>query len=77
MDWGGITSTERTPLVVIDGNLNAVHYRDEIYQAHVIPFVHGQQCHTTLQQDNAKPHVAWVVMDFSSAAEHWQRWIRR
>ncbi len=64
MVWGGITSTGRTPLVVIDGNLNAVRYRDEIIQPHVIPFVQGQQRHITLQQDNARPHVARVVRDF-------------
>ena len=63
MVWGGITSTGRTPLVVINGHLNAVRYRDEIILPYVIPFVQGQQCHIKLQQDNARPHVAWVVRD--------------
>ena len=62
VSWFGVASHQ--PLVVIDGNLNATHYHDEIYQAHVIPFVQGQQRHITLQQDNAKPHIARVVMDF-------------
>lgn len=62
MVWGGITANARTPLVVIDGNLTGARYRDEILQAHVIPFV--QQHHVTLQHDNARPHVARVVTDF-------------
>ncbi|XP_041364110.1 uncharacterized protein LOC121379532 [Gigantopelta aegis] len=60
MVWGGITLNGRTPIVVIDGNLKAVCYRDDITQAHVIPFVQGQQRHIMLQQDNARPHVARV-----------------
>ena len=63
MVWGGITSTGRKPLVIINGNLNAVRYRDEIIRPQVIPFVQGQQRHITLQQDNSKPHVARVVRD--------------
>ena len=50
--------------MVINGNLNAVRYRDEIIRPHVILFVQGQQRHITLQQDNAIPHVARVVRDF-------------
>lgn len=64
MVWGGITATGRTPLVVVNGNLNAVRYRDEILQTHVIPFINAQQRHITFQQDNARPHVARVVQDF-------------
>jgi hypothetical protein len=30
MKWGGRSHVERTDLKVIDGNLNAVRYRDEI-----------------------------------------------
>ena len=52
----------RMPLVVINGNLTGAHYRDEILQAHVVPFV--RQHAVTLQHDNARPHVARVVTDF-------------
>ena len=48
MVWGGITGNAR--------------YRDEILQAHVVPFV--RQHAVTLRHDNAKPHVARVVTDF-------------
>ena len=62
MVWGGITGNSRTPLVVINGNLTGARYRDEILQAHVVPFV--RQHAVTLQHDNARPHVARVVTDF-------------
>ena len=62
MVWGGITGNARTPLVVINGNLTSARYRDEILQAHVVPFV--RQHAVTLQHDNARPHVAHVVTDF-------------
>ena len=62
MVWGGITGNARTPLVVINRNLTGARYRDEILQAHVVPFV--RQHAVTLQHDNARPHVARVVNDF-------------
>ena len=60
--WGGISSRGRTALVVVDGTLTGIRYRDEIIQPHVLPFV--QQRDAMLQQDNARPHVARVVTDF-------------
>ena len=62
MVWGRITGNARTPLVAINGNLTGARYRDEILQAHVVPFV--LQHAVTLQHDNARPHVARVVIDF-------------
>ena len=44
--------------------MNTTRYRDEIIQVHVIPFVQVQQCNITIQQDNSRPHVARVAMDF-------------
>lgn len=40
VSWCRVT-TERTPLITINGNLNAVRYRDEIIQANIITFVQG------------------------------------
>ncbi len=62
MVWGGICHGRKTPLVVIDGTLTAARYRDVILQPVVLPFV--QQHHVTLQQDNARAHVARLSMDF-------------
>jgi hypothetical protein len=37
--WGGITEHDRTPLVVVTGNLTGIRYRDEIVQRYVIMFI--------------------------------------
>ena len=62
MVWGGISPGLKSQLVVIDGNLMAARYRDEILRPHVIPFL--QQHYLTLQQDNARPHVARICQVF-------------
>jgi hypothetical protein len=43
MVWGGITARNRAQLVIIDGNLNAATYRDEVLAPVVVPFLqrHG------------------------------------
>ena len=48
--------------MVVDGTLTGIRYREEIIRPHVLPFV--QKHNATLQQDNARPHVALVVTDF-------------
>lgn len=63
MVWGGITSTGRTSLVVLDGTLTGARYRDEILRTHVIPFLQNHR-DVTLQQDNARPHIARVAREF-------------
>ena len=62
MVWGGILSRGRTALVVVDSTLTGIRYRGEIIRPRVLPFV--QQHNATLQQDNARPHVALVVTNF-------------
>ena len=62
MIWAGINSRHKTDLVFINGRLTGVRYRDEILTRHVVPFIrrHGG----VFQQDNARPHVARVCIDF-------------
>ena len=62
MVCGGISHGLKSQLVVVDGNLTAARYRDEILRPHVIPFL--QQHNLTLQQDNARPHVARICQVF-------------
>jgi hypothetical protein len=52
---------QRTPLVVVAGNLTGIRYWDEIVQPYVIPLIQAQATNVTFQQDNARPHVARVV----------------
>ena len=58
MVWGCITAHGRTPLVVVAGKLTGIHYRDEIVQPFVIPFIQARANNVTFQQSNALPHVA-------------------
>lgn len=62
MVWGGICHGRKTRLVIVEGNMTAARYRDVILQPVVLPFV--RQHNVTLQQDNARPHVARLSMDF-------------
>ncbi len=62
MVWGGISHGKKTPLVVIDGTLTAQRYCDNVLQPVVVPFVRDND--VTLQQDNARAHVARLSMDF-------------
>ena len=58
MMWGCIAHGLKTPLIVVNGNLNAIQYRGRILRQCVVPFV--QQHNLTFQQDNA----ARVCRDF-------------
>ena len=67
MVWAGISGGHRTRLHFIEGNLNALRYRDEILTPIVLPFIrlHGG----TFQQDNARPHVARICMQLLEAED--------
>ena len=62
MVWGGISHGVKMPLVVIQGNLTAVRYRDQVLMPHVLPLVNAHNL--SFQHDNARPHVARVCRDF-------------
>ena len=62
MVWGGISHGMKTPLVVIQGNLTAVRYRDQVLMPHVLPLDNAH--YLMFQHDNTKPHVARVCRDF-------------
>ncbi len=70
--WGGvscmvlaaISTLHRTPLVAVEGNLNAVRYVDEILRPVLLPFLAAHADVTTFQQDNARPHAARVTRQF-------------
>lgn len=53
MVWGCITATVRTALQLVNVNLTAARYRDDILQPHVILFIQNHGNNVTLQQDNA------------------------
>ena len=63
MVWGGISWHHKTQLVV-DGNLMACWYIDEILEPEVVPFLRNNDDVMLFQQDNAHAHSARLTMDF-------------
>lgn len=67
--WAGISSRFRTPLVVVEGNLTARRYVDEILRPHLLPFLEAHPTVRLFQQDNARPHVARLTLNFLQEQE--------
>ena len=63
MVWGGIMGRRKTNLIVVQGNLNAQGYINQILQPEAVPFLqrHGP---AILMHDNARPHVARIRRQF-------------
>jgi hypothetical protein len=64
MVWDGISFNHRTPLVVVNGNLTAQRYIDEVLQTSVLPFFTTHPDVDVFQQDNARAHSARVTTAF-------------
>ena len=64
MVWGGISWHHKTQLIVVDGNLTARRYIDEILEPEKVPFLRNNGDVTLFQQDNAHAHSARLTMDF-------------
>ncbi len=67
MVWGGISLAGKTRLIIVNGNLNALRYRDEILAPVALPFLRNLGPGSILQDDNARPHRARLVTDFLQA----------
>ena len=63
MVWGGIMGSRKTKLIVVQGNLNAQGYINQILKPEAVPFLqrHGP---AILMDDNARPHVARICRQF-------------
>ena len=68
MVWGGITLTNKTPLIQINGNLNSNRYVAEILRLHVVPHAATIGNGFILMDDNARPHRGRVVTEFLAGA---------
>lgn len=75
MFWGAIHIGGRTDLILIEGNLNAIKYRDEIVLPIVIPYLANIGQNAMFQQDNARPHTARVIRNiFEEHGTHVLQW---
>ena len=63
MVWDGIMGRRKTNLIVVQCNLNAQGYINQILQPETVPFLrrHGP---AILMHDNARPHVARICRQF-------------
>ena len=63
MVWGGILGRKKTNLIIVQGNLNAQGYINQILQPEAVSFLqrHGL---AILMHDNARPHVARICRQF-------------
>ena len=69
MVWGAVSWNHKSDLVVIDGNLKAQRYVNEILRPNVLPLV--RRYNLIFQQDNARPHTARISTDFINNQNIW------
>ncbi len=55
---------DKTRLAVVEGNLNAARYRDEIFEPVALPYLQNLGPYAILQDDNARPHRASIIDNF-------------
>jgi len=60
--WGGIMGGRKTDLVIINGNLNAQGYVDNVLRSVVVPFI--EQHPWCLMYGNASPHTPRLTQAF-------------
>ena len=64
MVWVGIWTTERTDLIVVNGNMNWQQYLNDIIVPVVVPNLQRIGNGAVFQYDNARPHRARGVQDY-------------
>ena len=64
MVWAKITDTVKTPLTILDGNLNANCYINVSLIPVVVPDITNTGGYAVFQDDNAHPHQARMVREF-------------
>ena len=68
MIWGAMSLHGKSQLVVVNANMNAERYINDILTPHVLPFFNAVPAEGRMfQQDNAPPHAARVTRAFLEA----------
>lgn len=63
MVWGAISYNSKSPLVRIEGTINAKKYISDVLEPVCIPFLRKHRG-AVFQQDNARPHTAHIVSTY-------------
>jgi hypothetical protein len=63
MIWGAICYGSKSPLIFIQGSMNARRYVQEVLQPVLVPYVQDIP-NGLYQQDNARPHIARVSLEY-------------
>ena len=62
--WGGIIGANKTSLIVINGNINAQTFINDVLAVEALPFIHFHGPNVTFMHDNARPHSAVITRHF-------------
>ena len=62
MVWAWIDMEEKTNLVILEGNISAAAYVDQVINAEVVPLFTSRP-HLTHMHDNARPHTIRMTAD--------------
>ena len=67
--WAGITQFSKTSLVILNGNVNARRYIDNVLRPVALPFLHQNHRRGNFfyQHDNAPAHTARLTVNFLAA----------
>lgn len=65
--WGGIMDGNKTRLIVINGNINAQAYINDVLAVEAIPFLQRHGPNAILMHDNARPHTAAATRQYLAA----------
>ena len=66
MLWGAINHDFRSELVLLQGNLTAQYYINEVLAPVLVPLLqhHGNNRRLIFQQDNARAHIARITRNY-------------
>ena len=62
MVWAWIDMEEKTNLVILEGNISAAAYVDQVINAEVVPLFTSMP-HLTHMHNNVRPHTACITAD--------------
>ena len=62
--WGGIMGGNKTHLIVINGNISAQTYINDVLAVEALPFIQFHGSNVNFTYDNALPHSAAITRQF-------------